>query len=175
MKFMRWLTLIAGIILIFFGFYTFTTPVANFVSLSIVLCVALLISGIFEIISYFSIDKRIRPAGMLIIGIFTTILGVWILFSDNGVASFMGALIIAFPIWLLVSSIMTAVDSISLKKWGISLWWVNMVIGIIGAITGFLLMFEPITSMLTISYAVAFAIIYRGVTDVAIFFVTRER
>ena len=173
MKAMRWLTLISGILLLILGFVMIGTPVENLVSIAVYICLMVLISGVMQILSYFSYDKQFRSGWLLVIGILGTLLGGWMLFSGNFLA-LIPVLPFVFATWLIVSSISLAVGSIDLKNIGAKNWGWQLAFGILGAILGFSLLLDPVSSALTVSYSLAFAFIYRGAIDVIFFFTTRS-
>lgn len=173
MKALRWLTLIGGILLLVLGFFMFRTPVANLAAISIYLCITVLLYGIFSIISYFSYEKPFRSGWMLVVGILSVLLVGWVLFSG----SFVGVIALlpyVFAIWLIASNISMIVSAIERKGMGIKDWGWQLVLGIIGVILGFILMFDPVTSALTISYSLAFMFVYKGISDIIFFFATHN-
>lgn len=174
MQTMRWLVLVSGILLITLGFFMMGRPVSTLVGLSVYMGISLILSGIVEIISYFAHDKAVRSGWLLANGGMTLFLGWWLLFSDNGTQTFIIMLTILFPIWLLATSIMMAVNALDLRKSDYPNWWLTLLIGILGTIGGFLLMFAPITTALTLSFSLAVIVIYRGIEDIIFFITTRK-
>ena len=174
MKAMRWLTLVAGILLIVLGMFMFGTPTENLVVISFAICFSLIIYGVITICSYFSFEKGSRSSWMLVFGILSVLLGVWMLASGDFWA-LTAVLPFVFSIWLVVSSISMAVKSIDFKDLGVPGWGWQLAFGIIGVVVGFLLISAPLTSALTLSYTLAFMFVYRGVADIVLFFTLRKK
>ena len=173
MKAFRWLILISGILLLVLGFTMIGTPAGNLVSIAMFMCLAILFYGIMQVASYFSFEKEHRSGWLLVVGILSILLGGWMLFSGN----FLGLIPIlpfVYSTWLIVSSISLAVGSIDLKKFGVRGWGWQLAFGIIGAVLGFVLMLDPITSALAVSFSLAITFIYRGISDIGFFFMTRK-
>lgn len=148
MKALRWLALIAGVLLIVLGITMLSTPVENLITISLFICLSMLIYGIMMVIGYFSFDKQHRSGWMLVVGILSALLGGWMLFQGR-LMTLTLVLPLIFSTWLIASSISAAVGSIDLKNMGIKGWGWQLALGIIGTILGFSLLFDPITSALS--------------------------
>lgn len=173
MKALRWLILISGILFIILGFFMIGTPASNIMALSIILCIAPLVNGIMAIVSYFAFGKVYRSTLQLVYGILTAILGIWLLLS-GGIIAMAAVLPYVFAIWVIASSIMAAVSAFELKGRGVKQWGWSLALGILGVILGFLLMFDPVVSAMTLSVSVALMFIHRGISDIAYFFTTKD-
>ena len=172
MKALRWLSLIGGILLVILGAFMIGTPAENIAALSILLYISLFATSIIQIVAYFSFDKGFRSAWLLVDGILMLILAVWLLFN-NGIIAMAAVLPYVFAIWCVASSIMMAVSSIDLKDFGVKGWGWSLAVGIIGTLLGFVLMFSPVVAALTLSYLLAFIVLYRGISDIIFFFTTK--
>lgn len=173
MKTLRWLTLIGGILLIILGCLTFGFPEENLLAISLFICLAVLVYGIFEIAAYFSFPKPFRSAWLLVSGLLSVILGAWMLLSGD-FAAITAFLPYLFAFWLIAYGVMQAVGAIDMKNWDAHGWGWSLALGVIGAILGFVLMLSPIISALALSYALAFTFIFRGIADIIFFFTTRR-
>lgn len=173
MKSLRWFNLFGGILLVILGIMAFATPVANLAAISIAICIIVIIYGIFLIAAYGSFPKEFRSGWMLVMGILSIVLGIWML-SSGGIEALSETLPYVFAIWLLVSSLSLIASSIELKDAKVSGWVWQLILGIIGVVLGFILMFDPITSALTLSFTLAYIFLFKGISDIVVFFTTRN-
>lgn len=173
MKSLRWFNLIGGILLVILGIISFATPVANLAAISIAICLIVIIYGIFLIIAYSSFPKAFRSGWMLVMGILSILLGIWML-SSGGITALTETLPYIFAVWLMVSSLSLIASSIDLKDMKVSGWVWELILGIIGVVLGFILMFDPITSALTLSFMLAYVFLFKGISDIIVFFTTRN-
>lgn len=173
MNVFRWLKLVSGILFLLVGFSMFSTPAENLVALSLILCVTPIVNGILAIIGYFSTSKIYRSTLQIVYGILTILLGIWLL-SSGGVIAVITMLPFIFALWVIVSSVITAVESIELKQWGVKDWVVSLILGIIGFLLGLAMIFDPIRSAITLSLSLAIMLVYRGIVDIVMFFAIRK-
>jgi len=171
LKSMRWLLLISGILIVILGITMLFTPLENLATLAIFIGISILISGISEIVSFCGEEKGRRDRWMLASGILSTIFGIWTIFG-SGAQALISFISFILAVWILISSIMRIIDSISLKSKNSSIWgWVpTFAFGIIGAVFGIVLLFSPLLSRIIISVSIALILISHGVDNILIFF-----
>lgn len=165
----KWLMLISGVLIAILGISMLFTPLENLVTLALFIGIAMLVSGISEIVSFCGEEKGQRSGWMLASGIITTLLGIWTLFG-RGSAVLVAGLPIIFAVWVMTSSITRIVGSISLKSEGFSQWGWLLAFGIVGTILGFILLFTPLLSSTIIAFSIAFMLIVDGVNNIILFF-----
>lgn len=165
----KWIMLISGVLITILGIIMLFTPLANLVTLALFIGIAMLASGISEIVYCCGEEKGQRSGWMLASGIITTLLGVWTLFG-RGMATLIAIIPFIFAVWVMASSIMRIVGSTSLKAEGFSQWGWLLAFGIVGTILGFILLFTPVLSSTVIAFLIAFMLIVYGVDNIIIFF-----
>lgn len=165
----KWFMLISGVLIAILGISMLFTPLANLVTLALFIGIAMLISGISEIVSFCCEEIGQRSGWMLASGIITTLLGIWTFFG-RGSAALIAILPFIFAVWVMSSSIMRIVGSVSLKSEGFSQWSLLLALGIIGTILGFILLFSPVLSSTIIALSIAFMLIVHGINNIIIFF-----
>ncbi len=170
---MRWLQLIAGILFLVLGYMMFGTPVENLVSLSLFICIALIVSGVGKIIIYFASGKTAHSGWVLADGIISFLLGLWVVISGN-ISILTAILPYVFAVWLLASSVVRLVGSFVAKDIGLGGWIWILITSLLGIVAGFILMFSPMLSALTLSACLAWIFIINGFSDIAYFFNTSK-
>ncbi len=166
---MRWLLLASGILIVILGITMLFTPLENLVTLAIFIGIAMLVSGISEIVSFCSEEKGERSGWMLASGILSTALGVWTMFG-RGTEALIAVIPFVFAVWVMSSSVLRIVGATTLKSEGYRQWGWMMAFGVIGTILGFVLLFSPILSSLVVAYSIAAMLIAYGVNNIIIFF-----
>lgn len=155
-----YLPLIAGLIFIGVGIYSFAQPVTSYVALSFVFSISFLIAGIMDI--SFAMANREQMEGWgwdLALGILTLLAGI-LLIRHPEISMVTLPLFVGFVI--LYRSIMAIGTSLELKKYYINDWGYLLAIGILGAIFSFILIFNPGFAGLSIVIWTALAFIFIG-------------
>lgn len=173
MKALRWSSLIAGILLVVLGCISFFTLDSNLVAIAMLVCLLVLFYGILMIASYFSYSKEHRSGWLLVLGILSALLGLWMLLSGDFVA-IIATIPFVFALWLLFGSISMIASSFDMKNMNVSGWVLELILGIIGSVLGFFLLFNPLTSAVSASLSLAFIFVFRGISDIIFFFTTRK-
>lgn len=159
-----YLLLILGLIFIAMGFRVFFTPVSSFVALSMFFAFTFLISGIFEISYAISNRKTIDNWGWnLVGGIIDLIIG-FILITHPGASMVFLIFYVGFA--LIFRSIMTIGWSVQLNKMGIKNWGWILVLGILGLIFSFMLLWNPLFTGLAIVIYLGVAFIMIGIAQI---------
>lgn len=143
-----YLPLLAGIVLIAIGIWTFKEPVDSYVALALLFSLSFVVSGLFEAI--FSIANRdvIDSWGWhLAMGIITLIVGV-LMFMNPDITMLTLPFYVGFVI--LFRSMNAIGVALDLKSYGILDWGNIMAIGIVGIFLAFVLLWNPLFAGLSI-------------------------
>lgn len=128
-----WLAL-AGVLFIVLGIACICSPGAALFTTAWVLGLTVLISGISRLV--FAIDTQAflpNSGSRVLSGILQIVIGI--IFLCN-VPFLSAALPVIFIIWILIESIIIAVQSFDYKQVGFSLWWVILLLGVAGIALG---------------------------------------
>lgn len=160
-----WASFLLGILFIFASLASFQDPAGNLVAIVIVFGIFAIIKGIFELF----LRKKVREfTGLsatmpVVVGIFDIIIGIFLLFN---ISSGVVALPFVFAIWFLVDSFVGLFSSSALKNISTGYYWFSIIIDILGVIVGFMLLFNPVSSALTLSFLVGFYFMMFGITEI---------
>ncbi|WGH75045.1 DUF308 domain-containing protein [Tenacibaculum tangerinum] len=143
-----YLPLIIGILFILTGFYTFVAPQDSYLALAIIFSASFLASGILEIIFAVSNRDELDHWGWnLFAGIVTAIIGFLLLVNPQ-VTMITLPLYVGFTI--LIASFTAVGAAMNLKNYGVLDWGNLMVIGVLGILFSFFLIFNPLFAGMTI-------------------------
>ncbi|MCL2382081.1 MAG: DUF308 domain-containing protein [Treponema sp.] len=168
-KAFKWLLPAAGLGIIALGVATIFTPIAGIVVLAIFFGIAMLVSGISEIVSFAGAEKSSRSGMLLASGILSTLFGIWVMFG-RGIYAIAIILPFIFAVWVMASGITRIVDSVSRKPEGSKMRTGALVIGILTSLSGFALLFNPILSAGIVAFIVPFMLIFHGIGTIQLFF-----
>ena len=161
---LRVLWLIVGVLLIAVGVYFIASPGATIASLSLLIGISILISGIVDIIIYAISREVIAGAGWLLAdGIITVLLAALLLCNQWVLTAIQPFL---FSMWILFSGVAKTVDSFELKRFGVKGWGWFTALGILLIVAGFITFFSPVISIVTIAILVGISLILHGITAV---------
>ena len=161
-----YLPLLAGIVLIVMGLWTFKAPVDSYVALTFLFSLSFVLSGLFE--SIFSIVNRavIDSWGWnLAMGIITLIVGV-LMFMNPEITMITLPFYVGFVI--LFRSMNAISVSLDLKSYGVLDWGYIMAIGIVGIFLAFILLWNPLFAGLSIVVWTGIALIIAGFLNIMI-------
>ncbi len=168
MKTLRWLLLLAGVLLVGVGIWTMFTPWSGLMSLAVVISLAMLLSGVLEIVVFCAGKGRFRSGWMLVGGILSALLGLWLLIG-HGYEALAVAIPFVFGIWVLSSGITRSVGSFELKSAEVEGWGWMLALGILEMLLGVLLLFSPVMSAAVCSALVSVMFFAQGVNDILLF------
>ncbi len=161
-----YLPLLLGVLLIAVGLYAFTTPLESFIALSVLFAYTFLVTGILEIIYAFSNRAYLHGwAWSLAVGIIDFIVGI-LLVARPDISMLALPLFVGFGI--LFRSIVSIYWATALRKVGISEWSYMLVLGVLGLLFSFIMLWNPVFAGMTIVFYTAFAFILIGVFNVYI-------
>lgn len=160
-----WASFLLGILFIYVSLVAFKDPVGNLEALVIVFGIFALLKGFFEILfrsklkDYTGISVKMP----LVLGIFDIIIGLLLLFN---IGASMIALPVVFALWFLIDSIVGLFTVGSVKSMGDGYFWFSIIVYILGIIVGFILLFNPVSAALTLSFLVGFYFMMFGITEI---------
>ena len=155
----RALWVIIGILLVIFGMVVLFHPSATLMSLTVLLGISMLITGISDIAAYFWMAGLPGAGWVLADGVLTVLLALMVFWNETVAALTIPAI---FAIWLLFSGVSTAILAMDLKAGGIGRWNRLFWIGFIMAGLGLVMLFRPMAAAVTISILVGIALIAEG-------------
>lgn len=169
LKMTKWLLLVTGILVTVLGFRMLFTPYENIIALATLISIVMLLSGIAELITFFTMNREFRSGWILASGAISLFFGIWLLFG-KGLHSVATIIPFIFAGWVMAAGVIRAIGSFSLKSAGAKNWGWLLVFGILNAVMGVILMYSPWLSVLLVSNLISFAFIFHGVNSIIGFF-----
>ena len=168
-NFLRWGTLILGVLILACGVSLLFMPYEAYLMITVFIPISILFHGVCGIFGYIR-DKETQETSvwMLIDGIFSSIIAVWLL-SRLGAVEL--SLPFVFGFWVLMAGVLRIVGAILARKTD-SRWGWLLAFGIIGVATGLFLLNHPLFTSSLITYFVIFSMIFMGFLNIAIFFMS---
>jgi uncharacterized membrane protein HdeD (DUF308 family) len=160
-----YIPLLVGVFFVIVSIVTFTSPVGSLIALSLLFALSFLFGGLSEII--FSIankDQLDNWGWSLAFGIFTLIVGILLLLNP---ALSMTALAFYVGFVILFRSISTIGFAMDVKKYGSKNWGGLLVLGIIGTIVSFILIWNPLFAGMSIVILVALSFLFAGLFNIS--------
>lgn len=160
-----YLILIAGLIFVVLGIWTLLTPVSTYLTLSVIFSVSFVIIGFIEIIFAISNRKEIDSWGWnLVNGILNLLVGL-LLISNPAIS------ILTLPVYVgfivLFRSIMAIGTSLDLQNYELPDSGSLLIIGILGIIFSFILIWNPGFAGLSLAVWTSIALITAGVYSIS--------
>lgn len=162
---MDWGSLLLGILLIIAALIAFKNPASNLLAIVVIFAILAIVKGVVEI----CIRNRMKNlTGIkvyvpIIIGILDIIVGVYLLFNlDVGLVT----LPYIFAVWFILDSFFGLLVLDFAKAISTGYFWFSLILNILGIIIGFMLMVNPITSALTLSFLVGFYFMLVGILNI---------
>ena len=158
--FLKVLWVISGILLIFAGMLSFLYPQSAVMTIAFIFGLIMLITGIFDIIIYFTIREYMLGAGWILVdGVLTSILSVLLLGNDFVTANVIPYI---FAMWMLFSGVTKFISSFDLKKLNINGWgWLSL-LGILGTVLGFICFLQPIVAANILGILMGIIFVFQG-------------
>ncbi|OQO70046.1 hypothetical protein BH747_09060 [Enterococcus villorum] len=164
-KTVDWGSLLLGILFVFVSLMSFQDPVGNLVAIVLVFAIFAFLKGIFELFLRNRMKELTGYKGKmpLVIGIIDILIGIFFLFN-------IGAGVIALPfvfaIWFIADSVLALFTADLAKGISTGYYWFTVVINILGILLGIMLLFNPISSALTLSFLVGFYFMIFGINHI---------
>lgn len=167
-----YIPLLVGIFFVIVSIVTFSSPVGSLIALSLLFALSFLFGGLSEII--FSIankDQLDNWGWSLAFGIVTLIVGILLLLNP---ALSMTALAFYVGFVILFRSISTIGFAMDVKKYGSKNWGGLLVLGIIGTIVSFILIWNPLFAGMSVVILVALSFLFAGLFNISLSFQLRK-
>ncbi|MBR1510893.1 MAG: DUF308 domain-containing protein [Bacteroidales bacterium] len=153
---------VSGILFILLGIFCIARPGAALFSMAWLLGLITLISGIAELIMVLNAQRFIPNSGTRVLSaIFQIVVGC-LLLGHKWLVTI--SLPVIFAIFVLVEGIIIAVKSFDYKQVDFKYWWCLLILGVAGAVLGFLGLRNPDVAGKTLSILVGIGVIAEGVS-----------
>ncbi|TQA44229.1 hypothetical protein FKY76_08090 [Enterococcus faecalis] len=162
---MDWGSLVLGILFVLTALISFQNPAGNLIAIVMVFAIFAIIKGIFEIFVRNRMKELLgyKAYAPIILGIIDILIGVYLLFNLNiGVA----VLPFVFAIWFLFDSIFGLFTLDFAKRVSTGYFWFTLIVDVLGIILGVMLLFNPLSSALTLSFLVGFYFMMFGISNI---------
>ncbi len=167
-KWVRIALLVLGILMVILGIAMISTPIANTLVMTYVVCALMLVLGIAEIVFYCMHRKSMAVSGWALAdGIISAVLGLWLISRPDLQVE---VTIMLFTFWVLFTGVTRTASSFAAKDAGIHGWGWILAAGIVGILVGLYLMFHPLLAALSVGMVLPIAFIGQGVSMVIGFF-----
>lgn len=144
------------------GIVCFALPVGTSIRVfSYIVGALVLCMGIVELVMFFTSVGIVGGGMFLADGIITTLLGIFFLANVNVVEAILP---IVFAMWFIYEGISELVLAIQAGKFKVSNWWVLLIFAIIEIIFGFVALFDPISSAISLTVLVGIFLFVRGLS-----------
>lgn len=156
--------LLVGIFFVVVSVVVFFSPKSSLLALSLLFSLSFLFGGLSEVIfSMVNKDQLDNWGWSLAFGIITFIVGVLFLINPS-----ISLTVLAFYIGfvILFRSISTIGFAIDVKKYGSKSWSTLLVLGIIGAIVSFILIWKPVFAGLGVVVLIALSFLFAGLFNI---------
>lgn len=156
--------LLVGVFFVVVSVVVFFSPKSSLLALSLLFSLSFLFGGLSEIIfSMINKDQLDHWGWSLAFGIITFIVGVLFLINPS-----ISLTVLAFYIGfvILFRSISTIGFAIDVKKYGSKSWSTLLVLGIIGAIVSFILIWKPVFAGLGVVVLIALSFLFAGLFNI---------
>ncbi|MNL24488.1 hypothetical protein D3C87_1459230 [compost metagenome] len=156
-----WLMFSAGVLFIGLGIWILVSPVASYLSLSLLFAFGMIFSGFFEVIFAIGNYKTLHGWGWtLAAGLIDLFLGLYLL---NLPLLTMVIMPIIIGLWMLFRGCMAIGSSLELRAYGVLDWVWLLVTGILIVILSLLIIGHPLFAAINLVMWTAFALILSGV------------
>ena len=160
----RVLWVIAGVLLVIAGIACLRNLGAALTSMTAILGIAMLFSGIVDIVIFATAHNDMAGSGWFLLdGILTVLLSLFVL--GNGWFTAL-TLPFIFGMWLIFSGITKFVNSFDLQRLGVRGWGWFTAIGVLLACAGFFSFLSPIASLVAMTTVVGVFLIQQGIASI---------
>ena len=152
---------IAGALLVALGITCICHPADTLLAAAWLIGCFTLFAGISKLFFTFRTQAFLPNSGSrMLSALLDIIIGV-IFLANNLFVAF--SLPVVFAIWLLVEGLITAVNSFDYKRVGFPYWWCLLLLGIAGAVLGFVGLREPSVTAGALSTLIGIGVIALGI------------
>lgn len=167
-----YIPLLVGIFFIIVSGVSFAWPASSLLALSLLFAISFLLGGFSEIVFSLANREQLDNWGWsLAFGIVTSIVGVLLMLNPA-----LSITTLAFYIGFVVlfRSISTIGFAMDIKKYGSKNWGALLVLGIIGTIVSFILIWNPIFAGLSVVILIALSFLFAGLFNIFLSFQLRK-
>lgn len=156
-----WLMLLAGVLFVGLGIWILASPVASYLSLSLLFAFGMIFAGFFEIIFAIGNYKTLHGWGWTLAGgLIDLFLGIYLL---NYPLLTMVVMPVIMGLWMLFRGCMAIGSSIELRAYGVLDWAWLLLTGVLIVLLSLLIIGSPLFSSVNIVVWTAFAFILSGI------------
>lgn len=159
----EWGHLLLGILFVVSALIAFANPASSLVAVVVVFAITAIVKGIIEL----SFRRPLRLFGgyysksLIAMGVLDIIFGIVLLFNLNvGLA----VLPYFFAIWFIIDSVEELFLAKSYKAFGNGYYWFMLITNILCVVLGIMLLFNPVTSALSLAFLIGFYFMVTGIT-----------
>ena len=153
---------VTGGLFILLGILCLTNPGGALFSLAWLMGIITLTSGIVELITILNLQHFIPNSGTRVLSaVFQIIVGCILLGNQLLVTA---SLPIIFALWIMVEVIIISIKAFDYKQVAFQYWWCILILGICGAVLGFLGLRDPVAAGKTLSILIGLGIISEGIS-----------
>lgn len=154
---------ILSIVLIVIGIYLIIRPQTAMLTVCRVLGVVLMFYGIIRLLGYFSHDMyQLAFQFDLAMGIFSLVAGCIFLFRTEWIAELIPAFI---GVIVLIDAVFKIQTSLDAKKFGISKWWLILILAVIAGALGAMLLVIPLKVVEFVMVLIGINLVIDGVLN----------
>ncbi|MBP1041076.1 DUF308 domain-containing protein [Vagococcus sp. BWB3-3] len=160
-----WGNFLLGLLFIMTALVAFRDPAGSLVSVTVFIGLMAIAKGCFDIFLRNKVKALTgaKATVLILVGVLDIILGLILLFN---IKIGLLALPYIFAIWFIADSI-SGLFSLDLAKVvSPAYYWFSFILNIIGILIGFSLLFNPVTSALTLSFLVGFYLLMFGIMNI---------
>ena len=157
---------INAVIMVILGIVLVIWPHILGVALCYLLGGALIVMGIFQLISFLRGERLgFYNKFVMMMGIVLILLGIWICTQPHIVLSIIPVVV---GIIVLIHGLMDIQYTLDIKKAGSEKWWIALIASILTLVVGLLLVFNPFTVYEITTVLLGAAMLYDGGSDLAL-------
>lgn len=160
-----WPAFLSGVIFLIAGFFLVAKPSASLISIVLLFGIMAIVQGISWIGNYIHYRDYLQRGSFvaIIAGVLDILIGI-IFISKIYVGIFTIAYLFAF--WFLLDSLFGLLVVRHLRQFGRGYFWFSMIIEILGIVLAVMLLFNPLSSLLTLTTLLAAYFIIFGVHNI---------
>ncbi|MGX7417842.1 HdeD family acid-resistance protein [Carnobacterium gallinarum] len=160
-----WGSLILGVLFIITALFSFQDPIGNLATIVIIFALMAILKGLFELFFRNKLKELtgIKAYVPIVTAVANIVIGAYLLFNlDIGIT----ILPYVFATWFLIDSILGLFTLDLAKNVSTGHLWFTVIVTILGIILGLMLLFNPISSALTLSFLVGFYFMVFGINQI---------
>ncbi|MHC5250628.1 HdeD family acid-resistance protein [Enterococcus sp. LJL90] len=158
-----WPYFLIGVVFIIVSLIAFRDPQSSLLAIVYVFALSAILKGGFELFFRRKIHELTNQnaTALFFLGIFDFLVGIFFLFN---ISAGLLALPFVFAIWFIVDSIIAIFTSSIYKDSANGYYWFTIILNVLGIIVGCMLLFNPLTSALTLAFLVGFYFMLNGIS-----------